>query len=62
MIFTTGVSTYIDQTKVSRGFKAILRCAGLPDIRFHDLRQNSLSFLLDRGAPANTVQKRAGHS
>ncbi len=62
MIFTTGIGTYIDQTKVSREFKSILRSAGLPDIRFHDLRHTSLSFLLDRGTPVNTVQKRAGHS
>ncbi len=62
MIFITGIGTYIDQTKVSREFKSILRSAGLPDIRFHDLRHTSLSFLLDRGTPVNTVQKRAGHS
>ena len=62
MIFTTGIGTYIDQTKVSREFKSILRSAGLPDIRFHDLRHTSLSFLLDIGTPVNTVQKRAGHS
>ena len=62
MIFTTSIGTYIDQTKVSREFKRILREADLPDIRFHDLRHTSLSFLLDRGTPVNTVQNRAGHS
>ena len=62
MIFTTGIGTYIDQTKVSRAFKRILREAGLPDIRFHDLRHTSISILLDNGTPINTVQSRAGHS
>jgi len=62
MIFTTGIGTYIDQTKVSRAFKRILREAGLPDIRFHDLRHTSISILLDNGTPVNTVQSRAGHS
>jgi integrase len=62
MIFTTSIGTYIDQTKMSREFKFILRSAGLPDIRFHDLRHTSLSFLLDRGTPVNTVQNWAGHS
>jgi integrase len=62
MIFTTSIGTFIDQTKVSREFKRILREADLPDIRFHDLRHTSLSFLLDRGTPVNTVQNRAGHS
>jgi integrase len=62
MIFTTSIGTYIDQTKVSREFKHILRKANLPDIRFHDLRHTSISILLDIGTPVNTVQSRAGHS
>lgn len=62
MIFTTSIGTYIDQTKVSREFKHILQGAGLPDIRFHDLRHTSISILLDIGTPVNTVQRRAGHS
>jgi integrase len=43
-------------------FKRMLKRNGLPDIRFHDLRHTSLSFLLDSGTPVNTVQRRAGHS
>ncbi len=62
MIFTTSIGTYIDQTKVSRAFKHILREAGLPDLRFHDLRHTSISILLDNGTPVFTVQSRAGHS
>jgi integrase len=62
MIFTTSIGTYIDQTKVSRAFKQILRDANLPDIRFHDLRHTSISILLENGTPVNTVQSRAGHS
>jgi integrase len=62
MIFTTSIGTYIDQTKVSRAFKQILRQAGLPEIRFHDLRHTSISILLENGTPVNTVQSRAGHS
>jgi integrase len=62
MIFTTGIGTFMDQTKVSREFKRILKKANLPDIRFHDLRHTSISFLLDIGTPVNTVQRRAGHS
>jgi integrase len=62
MIFTTGIGTYINQSKVSQEFKRILRENGLPDIRFHDLRHTSISLLLDMGMPVNTVQSRAGHS
>jgi integrase len=62
MLFTTSIGTYIDQSKVSREFKRILRESKLPDLRFHDLRHTSLSILLDIGTPVNTVQRRAGHS
>ena len=43
-------------------FKKLLKANNLPDIRFHDLRHTSISFLLDMGTPVNTVQRRAGHS
>ncbi len=43
-------------------FKNMLKNNGLPNIRFHDLRHTSISFLLDSGTPVNTVQRRAGHS
>jgi hypothetical protein len=51
MIFTTSVGTFIDQTKISREFKYILRENNLPDIRFHDLCHTSLSILLNLGTP-----------
>jgi len=43
-------------------FNRFLKVNDLPDIRFHDLRHTSISFLLDMGTPVNTVQQRAGHS
>jgi integrase len=43
-------------------FKSLLKKNGLPNIRFHDLRHTSLSFLLNSGTPVITVQHRAGHS
>jgi len=61
-MFTSSIGTYLDQSKVSKEFKRLLQQAGLPDIRFHDLRHTSISFLLDMGMPVNTVQMRAGHS
>jgi integrase len=62
MIFTTGIGTYMDQTKASRELKRLLKKAGLPAIRFHDLRHTSISFQLEMGTSLNTVQQRAGHS
>ena len=62
LIFTNSLGTFLDDSKVSKEFKKVLMKAGLPDIRFHDLRHTSISFLLDMGTPVNTVQQRSGHS
>jgi integrase len=62
LIFTSGIGTPLGQSRVSKELNRLLDKAGLPHIRFHDLRHTSLSFLLEMGMPVNTVQMRAGHS
>ncbi len=62
LIFPTTIGTPLDHKRVTGEFKNILKRAGLPDIRFHDLRHTSISFLLEMGMPVNTVQRRAGHA
>jgi integrase len=58
----TTLGTPLDHKRVRNEFKSILKQAGLPAIRFHDLRHTSLNALLDMGLPVNTVQGRAGHA
>jgi integrase len=43
-------------------FKPLLKKAGLPDIRFHDLRHTSATLLLSQGVHPKVVQERLGHS
>jgi integrase len=43
-------------------FKPLLKSAGLPDIRFHDLRHTSATLLLSQGVHPKVVQERLGHS
>jgi integrase len=62
LIFPSSIGTPLDKFRLSHEFKKLIRSAGLPDIRFHDLRHTSISFLLDIGTPLNTVQRRAGHA
>lgn len=62
LIFPSSIGTPLDKFRLSHEFKKLIRSAGLPDIRFHDLRHTSISFLLDMGTPLNTVQRRAGHA
>src|SRR5258706_7034018 len=42
--------------------KKLLRKAGLPDIRFHDLRHSTVTLLLSRGVHPKIVQEILGHS
>jgi len=46
----------------ARSFKPILHRAGLPDIRFHDLRHSAATLLLALGVHPRIVQEQLGHS
>ncbi len=61
-VFTTTVGTSLDGIAVTRRFQAILRVAGLPHQRFHDLRHAYASLLLARGVAARVVMETLGHS
>jgi integrase len=50
------------QNLVRRSFKPLLQKAGLPDIRFHDLRHTAATLLLFQGVHPKVVQEILGHS
>ena len=61
LIFATGKGTPLEaQNIVNRHFKPLLRRAGLPDIRWHDLRHTCATLLLGR-VDHKDVQKLLGH-
>jgi integrase len=63
LVFTTTIGTAVDaQNVVNRHFKPLLRRAGLPDIRWHDLRHTSATLLLSRGTHPKYVQQLLGHA
>lgn len=63
LVFATGVGTPLDaQNVVNRHFKPLLKHAGLPDIRWHDLRHSCFTLLLSRGVHPKYVQHLAGHA
>jgi integrase len=62
LVFPNTVGKPMTSKNMILEFKRILKENGLPDIRFHDLRHTSITFLLSSGTPVNTVQQRAGHS
>jgi integrase len=63
LVFTSWVSTPVSrQDLVTRSFKPLLKRAGLPDIRFHDLRHTCATLLLSKGVHAKFVQELSGHA
>lgn len=47
---------------MAQRFQRLLRAAGLPPQRFHDLRHGAASFMLAAGVPLKVVQEVLGHA
>jgi integrase len=62
LIFPSTFGTPLDHSNLSKDFKESLKRAGLPEIRFHDLRHTSASLMLMQGVNPKIVQERLGHS
>ncbi len=62
LIFPTFVGTAISPRNLLRDFRKLLRRAGLPRVRFHDLRHTSASRMLNHGVPLIVVSRRLGHA
>ena len=61
-MFTTEAGAPLDGCNVNRTFKAILQRAGLPAIRYHDLRHTAATLLLAQGVDPRTIMETLGHS
>jgi integrase len=62
-VFATGKGTPLDaQNIINRHFKPLLKRAGLPSIRWHDLRHTCFTILLTRSLHPKYVQHLAGHA
>ncbi|HLZ70486.1 MAG TPA: site-specific integrase [Dehalococcoidia bacterium] len=63
LIFTTAIGTPIERGNIlRRSFWPLLEQAGLPRIRFHDLRHTAATILLADGENVKAVQERLGHA
>jgi integrase len=62
LIFTTRAGTPVDTTNVLHGFQKILRDAGLPKMRFYDLRHTHASLLIAEGVHPKKIAERLGHA
>src|SRR5438552_3250579 len=61
-VFTSGIGTPLDARGVIRNFHRILKGAGLPRIRFHDLRHSAATLLLAQGVTPRYVSELLAHS
>lgn len=63
LIFATETGTIINPSNLrNRSFKPLLKKAGLPPIRFHDLRHTCATLLLSKDVNAKVVSEMLGHS
>ena len=61
-VFPSEVGTYLGPRNTTRQFTALVRRAGVPMIRLHDLRHTHASLLIARGHDPKTVSERLGHT
>jgi integrase len=62
LVFPRQGGFILAQQTLTESFKRILRQAGLPGIRFHDLRHTAATLLLCRGVNVKVVSEMLGHS
>lgn len=61
-VFCTLHGTHLNPNHIVDEFKKLLNQAGLPNIRFHDLRHSAASLLLSLGVHPKVVQELLGHT
>jgi integrase len=62
-VFCDGQGGPLRQSNLSRrDFKPLLKQAGLPDIRFHDLRHTAATLMLSQGVHIKVVSEMFGHT
>ena len=62
LIFPTPIGTPLDCSNVLKAYKKCLKEAGLPNLRFHDLRHTAATLMLQEGINPKIVQERLGHA
>ena len=62
LVFPTTKGTYLEKSGITKRFAKLLVKAGLPEMRFHDLRHSCASLLIAQGVPLKTIQGLLGHT
>jgi len=62
LVFTHVSGDPFDPSVVTHAFNRVIRKAGLPHIRFHDLRHTHATLMLKGSVHPKVVQERLGHA
>ncbi len=62
LVFTDELGRPLSGFHVLRRFKALLAAAGLPTMRYHDLRHGAATLMAAQGVPARVAMEILGHS
>ncbi len=62
LVFSYPDGRPLDPSTVTHAFARVLREAGLPHIRFHDIRHTNATFLIGAGVNIKVVSERLGHA
>ena len=62
LVFTTRYGTPINRHNLTRDYKALLKRAGLPELRFHDLRHTAASLFCAQNVQPRDLMEILGHS
>jgi integrase len=62
LVFPSVVGTPQSRWNIEKEFKRLIEMAGIPVIRFHDLRHTAASLMLNHGVESFIVSRRLGHS
>jgi len=62
LVFPNSRGGYLHPNHLGEAFRTLLEQAGLPAIRFHDLRHSAATILLSMGVNIKVIQEMLGHS
>lgn len=62
IVFASEVGTFTDPRNLERAYYSLILKAGVPRIRFHDLRHTAASLLIHKGVPPKVVSDQLGHT
>ena len=62
LVFATRTGEPLESRNVTKMFQRLLVKAGLPRLRFHDLRHTAATLLLAQGVDPRTIMETLGHS